>query len=181
MQQGVRIGVSSTVPQLQEALAKGANQVPFAAAVAINAVGGLGQVAVRAEMKSVFDRPTDWVLNSLRLERASKTKLEATVWFKEAGTAGAGDSTVAPHIFGGVRRFKPMEARLRGIGLLPSGWYVVPGEGAVLDGFGNMSRGQISQMLNVLGSYTEAGFNKANINTVKRLAKGNAKKGSAGL
>lgn len=181
MRQGLQINVRSTFPQLQAAIEKGANQVPFATAMAINAVGELGRVAVRSEMKSVFDRPTDWVLNSLRLERASKARLSATVWFKEAGSAGAGDSTVAPHIFGGARRFKPMEARLRGIGLLPDGWLAVPGEAAVLDAFGNMSRGQISQLLNVLGSYTEAGFNKANINTVKRLAKGNAKKGVYGF
>jgi hypothetical protein len=67
------------------------------------------------------------------------------------------------------------------MGFIPTGYSVVPGAAAKLDGNGNMSQGQISQLLNVLGAYTESGFNKANINTVKRLAKGNAKKNIYGF
>lgn len=178
---GMQISISSTLPQLQAALDKAAGQVPFAVSVALNHTAEAGRVAVREDMERVFDRPTPWVLNSLRVVRSSKDNLQAKVWFKEEGTAGSGDRTVAPHIFAGSRQFKPMEARLRGIGALPSGWFVVPGAAATLDGFGNISRGQVSQLLNVLGSYTEAGFNKANINTVKRLAKGNVKKNVYGF
>jgi len=74
-----------------------------------------------------------------------------------------------------------MEARLLRAGLIPSGYNAVPGGAAKLDVNGNMSQGQISQLLNVLGAYTEAGYNKANDKTTKRLAKGNIKKNVYGF
>lgn len=39
---------------------------------------------------------------------------------------------------------------------------------ATLDAYGNMSAGQISQLLNVLGTYTEAGYNTANSKTIDK-------------
>jgi hypothetical protein len=65
--------------------------------------------------------------------------------------------------------------------MLPQGWFVVPGQGADVDAYGNMSRGQISLILNVLGTYIEAGFNKANSKTIARLKVGSAKKGQYGF
>jgi hypothetical protein len=44
-----------------------------------------------------------------------------------------------------------------------------------------MSPGEISRILNVLGTYTEAGYNKADSRTRARLAKGNAKKSVYGF
>ena len=54
--------------------------------------------------------------------------------------------------------------------------YLPPNVWAKVDAYGNMSRGQITQLLNVLGTYTEAGYNKANAATKARLAKGSVKK-----
>ncbi|MBC7598731.1 MAG: hypothetical protein H7238_06885 [Polaromonas sp.] len=88
---------------------------------------------------------------------------------------------IAPHVYGGQRRFKAVEARLFSMGLLPAGFNAVPGAAASVDANGNMSRGQISQLLNVLGTYTEAGYNKANAATRARLAKGSAKKNIYGF
>jgi hypothetical protein len=88
---------------------------------------------------------------------------------------------IEPHVFAGQRHFKAFEARLMQIGLIPAGYNAVPGAGAHLDANGNMSRGQISQLLNVLGAYTEAGYNKADNRTVNRLAKGRVKKNVYGF
>jgi hypothetical protein len=88
---------------------------------------------------------------------------------------------IAPHVEAGTRHYKAMEARLMRMGLMPAGWNAVPGGAAKLDSYGNMGQGQITQLLNVLGTYTEAGYNKANAATVARLAKGNKKKNVYGF
>jgi len=177
----MQIKITTNFDSVQKALAKAASQVPYAMSVAINKSADAARKAVVAEMPRVFDRPTPWVMNSLRVKRSTKTNLTAELAYKDRNSAESSRSMIEPHVFGGKRHFNAMEARLRRIGLIPEGWNAVPGAGARTDSYGNMSRGQISQVLNVLGAYTEAGFNKANINTVKRLAKGNVKKGAYGF
>lgn len=171
----MKITISSNLKQVQDAMAKAAGQVPFAMSVALNNTAEKARQAVRAEMPRVFDRPTPWVLNSLRVMRSTKANLVAEVGYKEENTM------VKPHVFGGQRWHKAMETRLWRAGLLPDGYNAVPGAAAKIDANGNMSQGQISQLLNVLGTYTEAGYNKANDKTVKRLAKGNVKKNVYGF
>jgi len=167
--------------QVQAALALAPKQVAYALSVAINASTEKARLAVRDEMPRVFDKPTPWVLNSLRLKHATKTNLVGEIAFKDKNSVESARTMIEPHVTGGQRHFKAFEARLLRIGLLPEGWNAVPGAGAKLDGFGNMSQGQISQLLNVLGAYTESGFNKANLKTVARLAMGNAKRNTYGF
>lgn len=177
----MQIKVQTNFPAVAEAMRKAAGQVPFATAVALSATAHKGREDVQTQMRQVFDRPTPWVINSLRVKRATKTNLVAEVAFKDKNVMEESRSMVEPHIGGGARRFKAMEARLLRAGLLPAGWNAVPGDAAKLDANGNMNRGQISQLLNVLGTYTEAGYNKADARTRARLAKGNDKKGIYGF
>lgn len=177
----MQISIKHNIPEVQAALERAAGQVPFAQMTALNKTAAKAQEAVRKEMLQVFDRPTPWVLNSLRIKFATKSNLQAELAFKDKNSAESSASMIEPNVFGGKRHFKAMEARLLRIGLLPSGWTVVPGAAAQLDAYGNMSRGQISQLLNVLGTYTEAGYNKANAATRARLAKGNVKKNVYGF
>lgn len=156
-------------------------QVPYALSVAINAATEKARLKVQAEMGRVFHSPTLWVLNSLRIKYASKARLIAELALKDKNSVESSRSMIEPHVYGGTRHYKAMEARLYAMGLLPAGFNGVPGAAAVLDSNGNMSRGQVSQVLNVLGTYTEAGYNKANAATRARLAKGNAKKNIYGF
>ena len=177
----MKFDIKTNFPEVQAAMKKAASQVPFALATAMNKTAIKAQDAVRKEMPKVFDRPTPWVLNSLRVKFATKTNLQAEVAYKDRNSVDSSRSMIEPHVFTGKRHFKAMEARLMNIGLIPAGWNAVPGGGAKLDANGNMSRGQISQLLNVLGAYTEAGYNKANDKTSARLAKGRAKKNVYGF
>jgi hypothetical protein len=177
----MQIKIDVNTDQVKAAMDKAAGQLPFALKTAINRTAEKAKKAIQAEMPRVFDKPTPWVVNSLRLKYATKTNLTADIAFKDRNSAESSRTMIEPHVYGGNRHFGAMEARLRGIGLIPDGWNAVPGEAARLDQYGNMSRGQISQVLNVLGTYTEAGYNKANAKTVARLAKGNAKKGVYGF
>jgi hypothetical protein len=178
----MQISIDQQLAEISAAMDKSVKQAQFAMTVAINKSAVLAKDAVKREMASVFDRPTPWVLNSLRVKTATdRANPVANLAFKDKNSAESSRTMVAPHVDGGVRHYKAMEARLSSMGLMPKGWNAVPGAAASLDGYGNMSRGQISQLLNVLGTYTESGYNKANANTVKRLAKGNAKKGVYGF
>lgn len=177
----MKVNVNHNIPEVQAALRRAADQVPFALAVALNKTAEKAAGNVKQSMQSVFDRPTPWVLNSLRVKRATKQLPEAELAFKDRNSVESARSMIEPHVFAGRRRTKPMEGRLRAMGMLPVGYNAVPGEAAQLDGYGNMSRGQISQLLNVLGAYQEAGYNKANTATKARLAKGNAKKNAYGF
>jgi hypothetical protein len=161
--------------QVRKALADLPKKANFATVAAMNKSLEWAETDVRREMRRVFDNPTPWVLNSLRMRYATTREPVVRLAFKDRNSVESSRTMVEPHVYGGQRHFKAMEARLMGIGLLPAGYNVVPGAAARLNGFGNMSQGQISQILNVLGAYTESGFNKANLNTIKRLAKGGLK------
>lgn len=168
--------------QVRKALADFPKKANNATVAALNRSLEWAETDVRREMRRTFDNPSPWVLQSMRKIYASTKDREFSVElsFKDRNTVESSRTMIEPHVYGGQRHFKAMEARLMGIGLLPSGYNVVPGAAARLNGFGNMSQGQISQILNVLGAYTESGFNKANLNTIKRLAKGGLKSSQYG-
>lgn len=167
--------------QVRRAMEELPKKAQYAAVKAMNTSMEWAQTSVRKQMRQDFDRPTQWVLNSLRIKYAKPSTMVAELAFKDINSVSSSRTMVFPHVEGGSRHYKAMESRLMGIGLLPPGYNAVPGGAAKLDANGNMSRGQISQLLNVLGTYTESGFNKANLATVKRLAKGNVKKNVYGF
>ena len=161
-------------------------QVAYATMLALNRTADTIKAELQWEMNRAFDKPTPWFLNSIRPSYATKTKLVAEIgyYWKAKDRSENGDasrSMVEPHVYGGSRHYKAMEVRLFKSGLLPEGWNVVPGGAANLDAFGNMSQGQITQILNVLQTYTEAGYNTANSKTIAKLEKGNKKKGTYGF
>jgi len=131
-------------------------QIPFATATAINAVIKSSAPAVKQEMQRVFDRPTRWTLNSYRVIKwAKKRDLTGIVGFKDLdykGGPGGKESSSAryylkPHMYGGARRPKGLEALLRSRGLLGKNEFVVPSIHQRLDNYGNVSRGVIQKIL----------------------------------
>jgi len=117
---------------------------------------------VRQEMRRVFDRPTPYTLNCLFVRPATAAAPTAEVWVKD-DRAGSGTPAVKyllPQVQGGQRGTKRLEVALRAIGALPTGWLVVPGQGARLDQYGNWSRGQIIQVLSQLRITLTAGYQR---------------------
>jgi hypothetical protein len=176
----VKLGVTDNLGEIKLALAAKRQAARPALREAINRVVDWAETDLVREEKSVFDRPTPYTLKALFKRYASTSNLTAVLWFKQR-RADIDDLWAGPQIFGGTRAIKPFELRLQRAGLLPSGWMVVPGGAMPLDAYGNPSRGEISRILNVLGTFTEAGYNKANAATVGRLGKGNAKRGIYGF
>jgi hypothetical protein len=63
-----------------------------------------------------------------------------------------------PQVAGGRRNLKSTEKMLNTKGFLPSGMVTVPGAAARLDQYGNMSRGQLVQVISALKAFPEAGY-----------------------
>lgn len=97
--------------------------------------------AVQAMMKKVFDRPTRWTLNSLRVQRTRNHNMKSAVWFKEPDRMGA--HYLAPEIHGGTRKSKGFERALGGMPMMPS-------RHAKLNAYGNLPAGLIKQILSVV-------------------------------
>ncbi|WP_306548069.1 hypothetical protein [Desulfobulbus sp.] len=145
--------VVSGQTEVAKALAAFPGKAHRACAVALNKTGKLIKEAEVAEMKAVFDNPTSYTLNSLKLTPATKDNLQATVGFKEPARYGDNPHYLFPQVEGGPRHLKGFE---QGVSL----GELTPALGAKLNRYGNVSFGQIRQILSVLGkAETAAGYN----------------------
>lgn len=128
-------------------------QLPYATALSLTRTAKFAERKVREEIGRVFDRPTKFTQNATFVTPATKQRLWAEVKIKdESVKAVAAIKWLAPQIYGGTRSFKRFEGLLKARGILPAGMYAVPGQGARMDAYGNMSRGQITQILSRLGA-----------------------------
>lgn len=161
-----------------------AKQIPYATMRALNAAAYKAAQDTSKQIAKVFDKPTPWVLKSVRYTKAKKSNLEATVdfdfWGNKQGVTVA--HVLRAEISGGQRRLKRHEIALQKAGILAPGQAIVPGPAAKFDQYGNMSAGQIVQIMAWFKSFGEVGF-KANMTdkTRAKLARGSKKKGVRGF
>jgi len=150
-------------------------QLPFAASLSMNITAKSAKSDEIEEMKRVFDRPTPFALNSLYIKPSTKTDLRITLWLKDDVFKGTpANKYLAAEVYGGERRMKRFERALQARGYLPAGMVAVPGAGAKLDAYGNISRGQIVQILSALRAFGEQGYaaNRARTRKGARTPKG---------
>lgn len=153
------------------------DQLPFAMSLTLNWSIEEAKTGVQDEMRRVFDRPTDFTLNSPQTHWSTKRELVAWMTIKDWGATAGGTVEIQsntrvnkgtpaaaylkPQIEGGSRGDKRMEMWLRQAGLLPPGWYVVPGREAPLDAYGNVPRSFIVRMLSDLRAFAaDSGLNR---------------------
>lgn len=151
------IGLDAAVKQLTEQFSP--RRMNAALATALTRTAGEIRDEVKAEMTRVFDRPTPYTMNSLFVRPATAQRLYADAYFKDE-TAGSGTPAtkyLLPQVEGGSRRQKRFEVALRMAGHLPEGMVTVPAAGARLDAYGNVSRGQLIQILSQLRITLTAG------------------------
>lgn len=174
----MRITLSSNIAEVRAQLAQFSDR-RFNAAMATALTRTAVQVrdAVQAEMPRVLDRPTPYTTRQLRYVAAKADRLAAAVGFNVVNVTDERGATIAfrdlgpgetpagkylqPNIEGGARRLKRLEVALRALGALPDGWLAVPGQGAALDAYGNVSRGQVVQVLSQLRVQLVAGTNRS--------------------
>lgn len=165
-------------------------EIPYAAAVAINACLNKIQPAVQAEMRSVFDRPTPYTLNSyVVMKGAKKRSLFGIVGFKtqrifNAAGKFTGRFTTAdeelnnprlagtylqPQMAGGPRPAKGVEKLMRNKRLIGPNEFIVPSKFMALDAYGNVSRGKIQQITaNLRIDYDPLKHTKGGVKTGKK-------------
>ncbi|WP_428421944.1 hypothetical protein [Methylibium sp.] len=149
----MRFSVSSNVEEVIGSTARFVKQMRFATAVALTKTGKDVQAALYGEMRGVFDRPTSYTLRSLFLKPATRDDLTAVVQLKDqelSKTSRTPDDILGQEFKGGYRMRKGIERYAERAGLISASEYLVPGAGARLDSFGNMSRGQTAQVMSQL-------------------------------
>lgn len=135
-------------------------QVRFAASVTLNRLAaGPVRDALRLEMQDSLDRPTPFTLRSIALTQpATRDNPAAVIDFRDvAGGQRPAADYLRWQVQGGERRLKAFEIMLRSMGVLPGGYFMVPGRGAKFDAYGNVSRGQIVALLSYFRAFPEDG------------------------
>jgi hypothetical protein len=158
-------------------------QVPFAMAKTLTLTAKDVQAALVHEMRDSFDRPTPFTLNSVFVTAATKKSQQAIVGLKDYSAKGSAASKyLAPEIEGGPRGNKRFEKALQAAGVLPPGYFVVPGATATLDAYGNIARSLIVQLLSYFKAFPQMGY-KANITDKRKalMAKDNKRTGKLGV
>lgn len=126
-------------------------QLRFATAVALTRTAKLVAEAEVQEMRDVFDRPTPFTLRSIFVKGARPDAPVAEVGIKnDSGGQRPAVNWLRWQVQGGLRTQTAYERLLVGAGAMRSDDRAVPGKGARLDAFGNISRGQLIQILSQL-------------------------------
>lgn len=151
-----------------------ARVMPYAASTALTRTAqALAKTVLPGEMQRVFDRPNRYTLNSLRVKVAKKDNLTASVWVKTDATNNGTrpEDYLLPNVAGGGRNEKRFERAMRYAGLLPNGWRAMPGQGAPLDEFGNLRRGEMQRILTATRSAFDPYQRKTNSKRSRKNAK----------
>ena len=131
-------------------------QIPFATALALTWTANDMKAEHVRLLPLVFDRPTRYTINSLQVTPARKSRLQATVFFKESNRQKYGKHYLMPQVQGGGRPHKRFEFLLIQRGIMASDEFAVPARGVKLDSFGNLSQGTISQIMSQLSVSSDA-------------------------
>lgn len=138
--------------------------IRFGQAVALTRTAQDGRDAEVAEIDRAIDRPTPYTRNAVYVTRATPARPEASFGLKDDFVQRAPGTPpvnfLGPNIEGGQRRLKGMESILQAAGLMPKGYRAVPGPEARLDAYGNVSRGQVIQVLSQLRLTATAGYTR---------------------
>lgn len=150
----MRFDVRGTIkPIIDDLNSQSQKQVPFATALALTRTAQFSGRKITEEMPRVFNRPTAYTKNAVFIRPATKANLKAEMLIKDESTkAVPAIKWLAPQIYGGGREAKRFELLLRAKGVLDPSQYVVPAAGAKIDAYGNVSRGQLQQILSQLGA-----------------------------
>lgn len=147
----VKVSIDGTI----KSLGMMEKQQRVATMIALTKTAKHAQKMMQDEFRQQFDRPTPTVMKSLYVDPAKRDKLESRMYLKDKALGGKNRRSMSEillhHFVGGGRQHKQLEDVLRQYGYLDAGEMVVPGAAAKLDRYGNMNRGQITQILSQIG------------------------------
>ena len=120
--------------------------IPYAVRLAVNRVAELSIPTIKTNMNVVFDRPSPWTLNSLRVKYATSAKPVAVVQHKDVSGRGTSPSKyLRPNIEGSTRTKKASEQQWSNKVGQPIWW--TPSKNIDLDPYGNVPAATIRKLL----------------------------------
>jgi hypothetical protein len=151
------VNIEDELPKLLEQL-KGIEpaQWPKILSYAANKTGDYVLAGYKKDMPSFFDRPTPFTINSMYLQLASPSKLEASVQWKDPAKGRSAGQYLQPEVSGGQRRLKGLEVGLQRVGQMPSGYYAIPSTSVQLDQYGNVPSALVRTVLRYLQANNDA-------------------------
>jgi hypothetical protein len=153
----------------------------FAAAVAtaLTRAGKIIRDDWKQELQARIDRPTALTANAPRLKMATANELLATVSMRSEVPNGTPPSQyLQPLEYGGGREHKKFERALIAQGSMPANTYAVPTDNAERDGFGNVRRQVLVQVLTQLaGGSVSRGYRRVISASAQRRAQAAIKAG----
>lgn len=167
--------ISIQVTGLEEAIATikdlSERRIRAAASTALTRTAREIEKSWQRNINNSISSPSKRTREAVFLKTATAQKLEAEVKLKDRMGGLAPAQYLLHQEMGGQRLVKKFERALIAAGAMPSGYFVVPGKGAKLDAFGNVSRGQIVQVIAQLGAEYSPGYQRViSKDTRKRMA-----------
>ena len=118
-----------------------------------------------------IDRPVARTQSATMFVSANAQTIRSEVRVKDLMSGTPPATYLNPQERAGSRRVKKFELALQATGAMPRGYVLVPGRGAQLDGYGNVSRSQIIAVITQLGTDYSPGYARVIPKTVAgRLA-----------
>ncbi|NBX10303.1 MAG: hypothetical protein EBR05_11030 [Marivivens sp.] len=133
-------------------------QLPFASSLALNTMTKDIREDLRDRMKSTFENPVPFTLNSLFVSMSTKDNLTSVVGLKEFATKGNPASKyLLPHIQGGPAYYHRFQKSLRSAGLLGPNEYAIPTQSdeLQLNRYGNVRSSMYTEILYSLKAYRD--------------------------
>lgn len=170
------------IKELSEKLKGMEKTIQLATNRAIKDTAFEARTEVQAEMRKVFDRPTPWAIDTVRVDASKKEGMDRSrrndvvigLTSTRNNTASKWKSPefAKPQVEGGERGIKRIERILRSAGILPSGMSVAPAKEAWLDQYGNLNGQEINQIIRSVGGWGDRsqimGFKKGHLRTAKQ-------------
>ena len=141
-------------------------ELPYVMELTINSLMRDTARIEQFEMQHALDRPTPFVLRSLKLGKLARKKqlpVSGAIAFLDLGGGGqsglgAAEEAIEPQIEGGIRRPKASERRLRKIGMLAQNEWLV-GFKTAQNRYGNIPPKFSIEMLAYFRGFWEGGYN----------------------
>ena len=130
-------------------------EIPKAFEITINKTMGQMKTRLTEEIKSSFDRPKSWSVNTLFIDpvKASKGKYTSSLNVRRKNPQGTtAVQVLGHHISGGTRTMKGYEKWMISKGYMHNGQFIVPGPHASIDKFGNQTRAEINKIMKALST-----------------------------
>ena len=163
------------IDEIRVSIDRTGKQIPYATSRALNALAKNVDEEERRKMGATFDRPKPQTVKATYVKRSTKQNLSVEIGIKNRSQGVPAAEYLNANIGASgrkARNYKRSEFMLQRAGLLPPGLFTVPGSGARLDQWGNMSRGQIVQILSYFRTFGNSSLNSKRMNiTAKTRAR----------